>query len=143
MIPQLDYCTNDIWELAAAYGTDNSFPIVLRVSYGAGKLSIITIPDNMGDLYHYPQQVMKVLRELFSKEMPVVLDAPAGIQLFVYDNDKIILRSDLNYYENVTLCLADRFTKVIDMVRGVESPVSDHRAVMQLTPGINYVLALE
>lgn len=143
LIPQLDYCTNDIWELAAAYGTDNSFPIVLRVSYGAGKLSIITIPDNMGDLYHYPAQVMKVIRELFSKEMPVVLDAPAGIQLFAYDNDKIILRSDFNYYENGALRLADRFTKVIDVVRGVEIPVSDHRAVMQLAPGVNYVLELE
>lgn len=143
LIPQLDYCTNDIWELAAAYGTDNNFPIVLRCSYGSGRLSIITIPDNMGDLYHYPEKVLNVIRNLFSVEMPVSLEAPSKVQLFAYDNDKIIVRSDLDYYESVTLHLADRITKVIDMVKGVEMPVSDHRVTAQLTPGVNYVLELK
>ena len=41
LIPQMDYCTNDIWELAAAYGTDNNFPVVLRCSYGAGSIAIV------------------------------------------------------------------------------------------------------
>ena len=143
LIPQLDYCTNDIWELAAAYGTDNNFPIVLRLSFGAGRLSIITIPDNMGDLYHYPAQVLNVIRNLFSGDLPASLEAPSKIQLFAYDNDKIIVRSDLDYYESVTLHLADRITKVIDMVKGVEMPVSDHRVTAQLTPGVNYVLELK
>ena len=143
LIPQLDYCTNDIWELAAAYGTDNNFPIVLRLSFGAGRLSIITIPDNMGDLYHYPAQVLNVIRNLFSGDLPVSLEAPSKIQLFAYDNDKIIVRSDLDYYESVTIRLADRITKVIDMVKGVEMPVSNHRVTVQLTPGVNYVLELK
>ena len=143
LIPQLDYCTNDIWELAAAYGTDNNFPIVLRCSFGAGRLSIITIPDNMGDLYHYPEKVLNVIRNLFSVEMPASLEAPSRVQLFAYDNDKIIVRSDLDYYESVTLHLADRFTVVRDMIKGVEIPVKDHRVTAQITPGVNYVLELK
>ena len=143
LIPQLDYCTNDIWELAAAYGTDNNFPIVLRCSYGAGRLSIITIPDNMGDLYHYPAKVLNVIRNLFSVEMPASLEAPSKVQLFAYDNDKIIVRSNLDYYESVTLHLADRFTVVADMIKGVEIPVKDHRVTAQITPGVNYVLELK
>ena len=143
LIPQLDYCTNDIWELAAAYGTDNNFPIVLRLSFGAGRLSIITIPDNMGDLYHYPEKVLNVIRNLFSAEMPASLEAPSKVQLFAYDNDKIIVRSDLDYYESVTLHLSDRFTVVRDMIKGVEIPVKDHRVTAQITPGVNYVLELK
>ena len=143
LIPQLDYCTNDIWELAAAYGTDNNFPIVLRLSFGAGRLSIITIPDNMGDLYHYPEKVLNVIRNLFSAEMPASLEAPSKVQLFAYDNDKIIVRSDLDYYESVTLHLSDRFTVVRDIIKGVEIPVKDHRVTAQITPGVNYVLELK
>lgn len=143
LIPQLDYCTNDIWELAAAYGTDNNFPIVLRCSYGEGQLSIITIPDNMGDLYHYPSQALNVIRSLFTKEMPVTLEGPSKVQIFVYDNNKVIVRSDLDYYESVTLRLKDGITSVKDLKTGREFPVINHKASLQLSPSVNYVLSLE
>jgi hypothetical protein len=143
LIPQLSYCTNDIWELAAAYGTDNNFPVVLRCSYGKGKLSILTIPDNMGDIYHYPEKVLNVIRDLFTKNLPVQLEAPAGVQLFAYDNQKIILRSDLPYYESVTLRLPKNTTKVRDIVKGSELSVEGGRLTLQLAPGVNYVLDLQ
>ena len=83
LIPQLDYCTNDVWELAAAYGTDNNFPIVLRCAYGTGHISVITIPDDMGDLYNYPSQVLGVIRGLCFGKIPVVVEGPAGVQLYM------------------------------------------------------------
>lgn len=143
LIPQLDYCTNDIWELAAAYGTDNNFPIVLRCSYGEGQLSILTVPDNMGDLYHYPPQVLSVIRNLFTKEIPVTLEGPAKVQIFVYDNNKVIVRSDLDYYESVTLRLADSITSVQDLRTGRELPMVNHRTTLQLSPSVNYVLSIQ
>lgn len=143
LIPQLDYCTNDIWELAAAYGTDNNFPIVLRCSYGEGQLSILTVPDNMGDLYHYPSQVLGVIRNLFTKEMPVTLEGPAKVQIFVYDNNKVIVRSDLDYNESITLRLADSITSVKDLRTGRELPVVNHKVTLQLSPAVNYVLSVE
>ena len=103
IIPQLDYCTNDVWEIAGAYGNDNNFPIVLSWSYGAGVISVITIPDDMGDLYSYPREVLLAIRSLFVKEVGMALDAPAGVQLFVYDNDYLIVRSDLPYEEQISL----------------------------------------
>ncbi len=143
LIPQLDYCTNDVWELAAAYGTDNNFPIVLRCSYGDGSISILTIPDNMGDLYHYPKQVLNVIRSLFSREMPVAVDGPAQVELFVYDNDKVIVRSDMPYTESVDLRLADGIKAVKDIVKDVELPVVNGRVTIQMVPGFNYVLDLK
>lgn len=143
LIPQLDYCTNDIWELAAAYGTDNNFPIVLRCSYGDGQLSILTVPDNMGDLYHYPSQVLDVIRNLFTKEIPVTLEGPAKVQLFVYDNNKVIVRSDLDYNESIMLRLADSITSVKDLRTGRELPVVNHKVTLQLSPAVNYILSVE
>lgn len=142
LIPQLDYCTNDIWELAAGYGTDNNFPIVLRCKYGEGSISVVTIPDNMGDLYHYPAEVLNVIRGLFSKEMPVTIQGPAQIQLFVYDNDKVIVRSDLPYAERVTLKVVDGVKAVRDMVKGIELPVVEGKATLEMMPGYNYVFEL-
>ena len=142
LIPQMEYCTNDVWELAAAYGTDNNFPVVLRCSYGDGNISIITIPDDMGDLYHYPVQVLGVIREVFGKEMPAVLEGPSGIQLFFYDSGHIIVRSDLPYMEDVTLKVADGVHMAKDIVRNVELSVTGGRLLLHTVPGVNCVLEL-
>lgn len=142
LIPQMEYCTNDVWELAAAYGTDNNFPVVLRCSYGDGNISIITIPDDMGDLYHYPVQVLGVIREVFGKEMPAVLEGPSGIQLFFYDSGHIIVRSDLPYMEDVTLKVADGVHMAKDIVRNVELPVTGEKLLLHTVPGVNCVLEL-
>lgn len=56
--------TNNVWELAAAYGYHNNFPIVIRFRYGRGHVGIITIPDDMSQVYQYPNQVLRVMREL-------------------------------------------------------------------------------
>lgn len=143
LIPQLDYCTNDVWELAAAYGTDNNFPIVLRCAYGTGHISVITIPDDMGDLYHYPAQVLGVIRELFSGNMPAVVEGPALVQLFVYDNDKVIVRSDMLYTESVTLRLREGYSSVKNLITGCEMAAVDHKITLQMTPSVNYVLELK
>lgn len=142
LIPQLDYYTNDIWELAAAYGSGNNFPIVLRFTYGEGKLSIITIPDNMGDVYDYPVQVWKVIRGLFSKEMPVMLDGPSGVQLFIYDNNKFIVRSDLPFTENVTFLFKENITKIRELTRNYTMPVNNGSLTVPLAAGVNYVIEI-
>lgn len=161
LIPQLEFCTNDVWEFAAAYGTDNNFPIVLRCSYGEGNFSIITIPDDMGDIYNYPVQVLGVIRELFGKEMPVTIEGPVKVQLFVYDgknaiensifdsdnsiravNTGIIVRSDLPYLENVTLKVAAGVRAVREIVRGMEIPVKDGKVELHMAPGVNYVFEI-
>lgn len=159
LIPQMDYCTNDIWELAAAYGTDNNFPIVLRCSYGEGNVSVITIPDDMGDIYNYPVQVLQVIRGLFAQEMPVTVEGPAKVQLFVYDDKNaidnsisdsdnstcgsVIVRSDLPYLESITLKVANGITILKEMVKGYELPVKDGKVELHMAPCVNYVFKLQ
>ena len=129
IIPQIDYCTNDIWELAGAYATANNFPIVLRTTYGKGHICIITIPDNYGDLYNYPDDVLNVIRGLFTRELPVKLLAGSQVQFFAYDNNTFILRSDLPYTETVTLEFADTVTKVSELKTGREFMLDSKRRI--------------
>lgn len=143
LIPQMEFCTNDVWELAAAYGTDNNFPVVLRCSYGKGKISVIIIPDDMGDLYHYPAQVLNVIRRVLMQEMPVSVDGPAMVQVFAYDNDMAIVRSDLPYTEQITLKMEGGISAVKEIVKNVEYPVQDGKLCLPIVPGVNYVLQLK
>ena len=140
LIPQLDYATNDIWELAAAYGHDNNFPIVLRCRYGEGRISIITIPDDCGDLYSYPAQVLCTIRELFCKSIPVCLDGPSGIMLFAYDNNCFVVRSDLAYDETVTILCHESVRELRFPETGRVIPVQNGRVNLRLTPNVNYVV---
>ena len=143
LIPQIDYATNDIWELAAAYGTDNNFPIVLRCAYGNGRISVVTIPDDMGDLYHYPPQVLRVIRNMLSKELPVTLEGPSGILLLVYDNHTFILRSDLPYTESVTIHFKDDVKTVRELRHGVKISVTNKKMSYLISPGVNYILEIQ
>lgn len=103
LIPIMDYCTNDVWEIAGAYGHHNNFPIVLSWAYGNGTISVITIPDDYGDLYSYPSEVLLAIRKLFEKQCSYIIDGPAGILLFEYDNDRAIVRSDLDYVAKIKI----------------------------------------
>lgn len=143
LIPQLDYYTNDVWELAGAYGRDNNFPVVLRCEYGKGTITVITIPDDMGDLYTYTPPVLKVIREVMGKAIPVKLDAPAGIMLFAYDNGTFIVRSDLPYVETVKVNISDADVKELkDLVYGRSLEVVNGQVEVTLQPGVNYVVKM-
>lgn len=143
IIPQIDYCINDVWEMAAAYGTDTNYPLALRWCYDLGRVCVIVIPDNMGDLYNLPVQVLNVFRDLVSNDLPVSISAPAKVQLFLYDNDTMIIRSDLEYSEVIEV-------NVPKDVTAIESLVNEHQkitvnngvATISLMPGVNNVLRM-
>ena len=140
LLTQIDSGVNDIWEQACAWGEDNNFPIVLRTNYGDGRIIVLTIPDDYGDLYNYPDEVLHLIRKQASKTMKYTLDAPSRVQLFVYDNDKVIIRSD---FENVTwvgLEVPEGKTQAVDLVSGRRFGVTDGKIRFRANPGVNYVL---
>ena len=147
LIPQIDYCINDVWELAAAYGTDMNYPLVLRWCYDEGRICVLVIPDNMGDLYNYPKEVLDVIHEIFEQDMDISISAPARVSLFTYDNDTLIIRSDLDYAETVDVYVPEKFKKAINIANGsfpwgLEYPVADGKFSINATPAKNYVLKL-
>jgi len=95
MIPQIEYPTNDVWTTIAGISENNNFPILAASKYGKGTIYVLTIPDDFGDLYYFPKEVLNPLRQVFADGMSVSIDAESKVGLFVYDNDTFIVQSFL------------------------------------------------
>lgn len=117
IIPQLEFPTNDVWKLIGALGEDSSFPILLKTYYGRGEFVVLTIPDDPGDIYHYPRNVLNLIRSELSSGR-VTLDSVARHALFTYDNGTFILRSFLPYSDRISINVKGGEAKLLDLVSG-------------------------
>lgn len=105
LLPLLGFATNDTWQLASGLGEDSQVPILQAQSIGAGRLYILTIPDDFGDLYHYPKEILSLIRDCLRDHSPVCLEGPAKIGLFTYDNDTFVAQSFLSYNETINITI--------------------------------------
>ncbi|HEX7715625.1 MAG TPA: hypothetical protein VF531_16530, partial [Bacillota bacterium] len=106
------------WELVGAFGEDNSFPILLKTSFSKGKLYVLTIPDDYGQLYELPRAVLKPIRDAFQNDAAVVLDSVSKVTLFTYDNDTFLVRSFRPYIDEVNVIVKRLNAKLQNMVTG-------------------------
>jgi hypothetical protein len=157
LIPQINYLTNDSWEIISAFDGTNGWPILHRADYSKGKLYVLTIPDNVIDLYHFPVDVLSRIKEILTPNMPVLLEAPGYTSLFIYDNNTVIVESFANETRQVKLRLADGYIKAKDLVSGKQisgekkdyffsrrqPPISKMVLNLELKPHSYLVLKLE
>ncbi len=123
LIPEIRYFTNDSWEVVSAFTSLNrasGTPILLSAKYSKGRFYVLTIPNGQGDLYRYPQNVLKAIRDVLAKDMYVRLDAPSMVSLFVYDNDKFIVESFADETVQAKIVTDKRITKLRDVESGME-----------------------
>jgi len=123
LLPEIRYFTNDSWENVSAFTSPNKTsgtPILLSGKYSKGRIYVLTIPQAQGELYRYPQSVLKAIRDVVAKDMYVRLDAPSMVSLFVYDNDKFIVESFAEEPVQARIITEKRITKLRDMETGVE-----------------------
>ncbi|MBN1429554.1 MAG: hypothetical protein JXB07_14360 [Anaerolineae bacterium] len=122
LIPQIHYATNDTWEQITALDSHhgNGYPILLRVEYAEGNLYILTIPDNMADLYAYPQEVLTAIKKVLMRGFIVYTDTPDHVSLFVYDNNIFIVASFKEHGLPVKLAVSQEFTKLVEIQSGFE-----------------------
>jgi len=138
VIPEIRYPTNDAWEIVTSATRGIGYPILLQTSYSKGTLYVLTIPDNFGDLYNLPQSALTPIRTAIAGDLPVRLDGPGQIGLFVYDNNKFIVE---NFLPPAGKTLAARvsvdkkFTKLVDVVTGeqIAGKTAGDRTVFDLT----------
>lgn len=93
LLPQIQYLTNDSWELVSAIAGPNGWPLLHDADYASGHLYVLAIPDNFADLYRLPQPALTLIRRTLSQHLPVYLDAPANVALMPYDNDTVVIES--------------------------------------------------
>ncbi len=146
ILSQPQFFTNDVWQVAGGYGEDNNTAIIMKAKYSKGRLFIVTIPDDQGNLYHYPVPILNVLRNILSKDLPVVIEGNPMVTLFIYDNDTFILRSFLPYISEVDVILKKDNAKLknLESAMEVHSNPTNHgsRFTIRLSPSVNYVFKI-
>jgi hypothetical protein len=95
VIPEIRYATNDAWETITSAAKGIGYPILLQASYAKGTLYVLTIPENFGDLYNLPPQVLNRVRAAIAGDVPVRLEGQSQIGLFAYDNGTFIVENFL------------------------------------------------
>ena len=121
LLPKIRYATNDSWEVVSAFTSSNrtsGTPVLLSTKYSKGLLYVLTIPQDEGDLYHYPQNVLNSIRNVIAKDMYVRLDAPSLVSLFVYDNDRFIVESFGDNPVTARVATDGRITRLHHLVTG-------------------------
>lgn len=125
LIPQVLYPTNDAWELVTGLSQGSGYPLLLKDDYAKGVLYVLTIPDNFADLYRLPAEVLDPIRKAVAGSLPVRLEGPAQVGLFVYDNNTFIVESFKAPGEKpvaVKVVLDRKVTKLTDLVSGKVMP---------------------
>ena len=111
LIPQIQYLTNDSWEVISAgrplTGGVSGWPILHRAQYSQGNLYVLAIPDDYGNLYDYPAPVLNEIRRLMSKDLDMHLEGPALVSIFLYDNKTVIVENFNDTPVEVKLAGAD------------------------------------
>ena len=120
LFPQIKYLTNDSWEDISCLASGSGYPLLHEARYANGSLFVLTIPDNFGDLYNLPPEVLNRIRTVLSPDIKVRIEGPAQIGLFVYDNNTFIVESFLP--ENVGInIITDKGTgKLKNILTGEE-----------------------
>ena len=122
LIPQVRYWTNDSWEVVSAgrplTGGVSGWPILHRCIYSQGTLYVLTIPDDFGNLYDYPEGALNEIRRRMSRDMDLYLEGPAKVGLFLYDNMTVIVENFNDEPVNVKLVGTAGLKKLTDLETG-------------------------
>jgi hypothetical protein len=111
LIPQIQYLTNDSWEIVSGISGDDGWPILHEADYSKGHLYVLTIPDNFADLYNLPAEVLNKIREVLCAQLKVQIEGSSKISLYVYDNNTFIVESFLDKETAVKIVTSTQFNK--------------------------------
>jgi hypothetical protein len=118
IFPQIEYITNDAWDLLSIMAEGNGYPLVLEADYAKGVLYVLAIPDNFADLYALPPEVLNIVREVIGGHLSVRIEGPSGVSLLVYDNDTFIVESFLPHPVEVRIVADKRIASLNDLLGG-------------------------
>jgi hypothetical protein len=122
LIPELAYglvASEDI--IQAIYKGNNRYSMLLQVrGLTKGKFYVLTVPENFDDLYHLPKELLSQIRRIMMEEIPVYLDSPSQICLFVYNNNTFIAQSYQPFPTRYNIVIKKAGAKLFDIVSGRE-----------------------
>ena len=116
LFPEIRFFTNDMWGILRGVATAKGYPIVLMNHYSEGILYVITIPENISDLYNLPRGVLTAVKSYLQQDFPVRMDSPAQVALFAYDNNSFVVESFRPDESTVTLQVAGENVKLKNLL---------------------------
>lgn len=116
IIPEVKYFTNDSWEIITGLNKANGYPILLQARCGGGILYVLTVPENLSDLYVLPQETLSAIRQTFMRDLPVQLEAPSQICLFLYGNNVLIVKSFLPHSARCGITIKKKDAKLRNLM---------------------------
>jgi hypothetical protein len=121
LIPEIQYLTNDAWELVSVTAqNDLGYPLLIQAGYAKGTLFVLTVPENFSDFYSFPAPVLTQIRNVLLRDSFVRVESPGDVSLFVYDNNTFIVESFLPENVDVRLSLDSKYAKIQDLITGEE-----------------------
>lgn len=130
LIPQIQYFTNDSWEIISAMDDELGWPLLHQGKYAQGTLYLLTIPENFSDLYNLPQQVLNGIRDIAFKSYNFTFEAPAKVSIFTYDNNTLAIQSFNDDQVTVKLVLKHKQQKAKSLLSKNKLKISKREPVM-------------
>ena len=133
LFPEIHFYTNDSWPIIRGVASAKGFPMMLMNRYSKGVIYLLTIPENIGDLYNLPRGVTTQIKEYVAQDFPVRIDSPPQVSLFAYDNDTFVVESFRADDAKITISIPGERKSLRDAVSGsaIEAnaapPVADNR----------------
>ena len=122
IIPEINYLTNDSWEIISAgrplTNGVSGYPFLHRAIYSQGNLYVIAIPEDFGNLYDLPEGVLNELRRYMSKDLDLYMEGPAKVSVFLYDNKTVIVENFNDEPVDVKLVGNGEFSKLTNLETG-------------------------
>ncbi len=91
LFPEIVHGNNASWSLLNGGDGDLHTTLVLRSTYGRGRLYILSVPENDADLYRIPGAAMDVYRRVLNGEGNTTYASGRDTSLFTYDDGSMIL----------------------------------------------------
>jgi hypothetical protein len=81
---------------------------------------VIDVPEDFSDLYVLPEGALNQIRSIMCSALPVRIEGPAYVSLFLYDNNTFIVESFSNEPVNIKVVTGENITKIENMVTGAK-----------------------
>lgn len=129
LIPQIQYFTNDSWEIISGMDDGLGWPMLHQGKFGNATLYLLVIPENFDNLYDLPEPVLNQLRATVCKHNEMVLEGPSKVSLFTYNNDSFILESFNDEPVEMKVVLTEKPEHITDLVSNAKLDIETRPAL--------------
>jgi hypothetical protein len=118
LFPEIHFFTNDSWPILRGVAGAKGYPIVLMNRYSRGTVYLLTVPENIGDLYSLPAGVTTQIKRYVLQDFPVQIESEPQVALFAYDNNTFVVESFRATASQVTISVVGGTGQLRNLLSG-------------------------